>query len=313
MKILAISGGMPNGNNDSMAKEALMGAKEQGAEIEFIHLLDLEMKVCTGCNACTSGLLVGNAGTCPVKDDVAWLDDKILDADGVIFVMPIFESGAPSAFKVLQDRIFGPSHSAGLVSASKAISDRTGTLGPDVRKLKRKACGFIALGGSEWTNRIASEFFTASQTMLWNLIDIKVFQWSTLAIIDDSIVAQCHELGAQVARAAGDIMNAKYLGEPGICPNCHNRNFYIHTDGTAECEACSLIGNLVVEDGRVVGFTFDEAEMVGAHSELTGRIKHRNDLSDNRAKLMESKKSAEYKVRVQRYKDFIQPTRPMKN
>ena len=31
MKILGISGGMPNGSNDSMCKEALMGAKEVGA------------------------------------------------------------------------------------------------------------------------------------------------------------------------------------------------------------------------------------------------------------------------------------------
>ncbi len=38
MKILAISCGTINGNNDAMVKEALMGAQEQGAEIEFINL-----------------------------------------------------------------------------------------------------------------------------------------------------------------------------------------------------------------------------------------------------------------------------------
>ena len=44
MKILGISAGTRNGNNDSMCKEALMGAKEMGAEIEFIRLLDLDIK-----------------------------------------------------------------------------------------------------------------------------------------------------------------------------------------------------------------------------------------------------------------------------
>ena len=34
MKILGISGGMRNGSNDGMCIEALMGAKEMGAEVE---------------------------------------------------------------------------------------------------------------------------------------------------------------------------------------------------------------------------------------------------------------------------------------
>ena len=38
MKILGISGGMRNGSNDGMCIEALMGAKEMGAEVEFIQL-----------------------------------------------------------------------------------------------------------------------------------------------------------------------------------------------------------------------------------------------------------------------------------
>ena len=48
MKILAISGGTKNGTNDAMAREALMGAREQGAEIELVNLFDLNLKPCTG-------------------------------------------------------------------------------------------------------------------------------------------------------------------------------------------------------------------------------------------------------------------------
>lgn len=44
MKILGISGGSKNGNNDAMCKEALMGAKEAGAEIEFINLNQLHIE-----------------------------------------------------------------------------------------------------------------------------------------------------------------------------------------------------------------------------------------------------------------------------
>jgi hypothetical protein len=44
MKVLGISGGTKNGHNDAMCKEALMGAKEAGAEVEFIHLMDFRYK-----------------------------------------------------------------------------------------------------------------------------------------------------------------------------------------------------------------------------------------------------------------------------
>lgn len=47
MKILGISGGNKNGANDCMCKEALLAAKEQGAEIEFVRLMDLDIKHCT--------------------------------------------------------------------------------------------------------------------------------------------------------------------------------------------------------------------------------------------------------------------------
>lgn len=44
MKILGISGGMRNGSNDGMCIEALMGAKEMGAEVEFIQLQNLHIR-----------------------------------------------------------------------------------------------------------------------------------------------------------------------------------------------------------------------------------------------------------------------------
>ena len=48
MKILGISYGTLNGGNDTMVKEALMGAQEVGAKIEFINANTLNIKHCTG-------------------------------------------------------------------------------------------------------------------------------------------------------------------------------------------------------------------------------------------------------------------------
>ena len=74
------------------AKKRYIAAKEQGAEIEFVRLMDLEIKHCTGCKACVMSLFSGRGNMCVLKDDFQWLLDKMLDADGIIFSIPIFEN-----------------------------------------------------------------------------------------------------------------------------------------------------------------------------------------------------------------------------
>ena len=46
MKILGISGGRKMGNSEILLKEALMGAKEEGADVEFIRMLDMDIRPC---------------------------------------------------------------------------------------------------------------------------------------------------------------------------------------------------------------------------------------------------------------------------
>ena len=61
-KILGVSFGTKNGNNDSICKEALKGAQEAGCEVEFIRAMDLNIKHCTGCITCVKMLMSGQAG-----------------------------------------------------------------------------------------------------------------------------------------------------------------------------------------------------------------------------------------------------------
>ena len=49
MKILGISFGTKNGNNDTMCRVALEECQKLGAEIEFIHAFDWDLQTCTGC------------------------------------------------------------------------------------------------------------------------------------------------------------------------------------------------------------------------------------------------------------------------
>ena len=97
MTILGLSAGTLNGANDSLCKEALMAAKEAGAEIEFINVMKLDIKHCTGCKACVMGLFSGRGNACVLKDDMQWLIDKMLDADGIIYAAPSLKSAAPAS------------------------------------------------------------------------------------------------------------------------------------------------------------------------------------------------------------------------
>lgn len=309
MKVLAISGGTLNGSNDSMAKEALMGAKEQGAEIEFIRLLDLNLKPCTGCIACVNALMRGDNGYCIIKDDFPWLYEKILDADALIFAMPIFEKGTPAVFHMIQDRMCGPANDTGMNMIAGKIAEKTGGTGPDPRKFKKKVVSAIGIGGSDWGCRVSCDFHLAAMSPMWRVVEDLWIPWAKSVIIQDENVRKCHELGVNLVKAAADPENAKYLGTPGVCSVCNSRNFYIHEDGVAECEVCGVRGRLV-PDGEGMRFDFDKEQLEHAHTDLPGKFKHMDDIRENETQLVEDKKTPEFKARVDKYKAFISATKP---
>lgn len=174
MKILGISAGTKNGNNDAMCKEALMGAKEMGAEIEFIRLHDLDLKHCTGCIACVKALMSGKGNLCALKDDFEWLKDKMFDADGIIVAVPIFEKGAAGIFHTVVDR-FGPRMDYGNNVVAKKIAEETGGKEPDPRHFKKKVISYISIGGSDWVTRAQCDCEMLSMTPMWTTIDNEVF------------------------------------------------------------------------------------------------------------------------------------------
>ncbi|MEE0138093.1 NAD(P)H-dependent oxidoreductase [Fusobacterium ulcerans] len=309
MKILGISAGTRNGNNDSMCKEALMGAKEMGAEIEFIRLLDLDIKYCTGCIACVKSLMSGKGGQCVLKDDFEWLRDKMMEADGIIFSVPIFEKGAAAIFRSLTDR-FGPRMDRGNNLAATEIAKQTNDKAPDQRVFKEKVISYIGLGGSDWTTRIQCDFEMLSLIPIWKTINNEVFSWSKNVIMEDEKVTRIHQIGINLAKAAADIENAQYLGDKGVCPHCHSRNFYLNDDSTkAVCCLCGIVGEVKIKDGKVK-FEFPQEQLEHAHNTMPGKFIHMNDIKNNEGALIETKKTEAYRERLNKYKEFIQPSSP---
>jgi flavone/flavonol reductase len=316
-KILAISGGSKNGTNDQMAKEALMGAQEVGAEIEFIHMLDLDLVPCNGCVSCVTGrdgVFAGGSCRCIRKDDLRWLEDKIYDSDGVVFVMPIFEKGVPGFFRAFQDRIAGPSHDLGMLTIAKDIHEKKGggPGGPDPRAFKKRYATFIGIGGSDWACRMEADFALFAMVQQWNVIDYLTFTWAKSLAMEDERVASIREAGRTIAKMAADPSTYKYLGDPGVCSNCHSRLMYIAEDGkTVECSVCGVKGELEFKRGKLE-FSYPKSQMEHAHNLMPGKIKHVEDIGKMEGKFAAEKQSAEYKRRAEVYKTFIQASKPEK-
>jgi multimeric flavodoxin WrbA len=124
-------------NTEIMVKEALMGAEGAGAEVQFVRLHDLTIKPCTGCNSCVVDLMERNGGgKCTIKDDdFPFIDNLIMDCDGLIVGSPIYEKSPSGQLKSLNDRM-GPSHDVGFRMIAQKMREEkgitTGT-GPDPR------------------------------------------------------------------------------------------------------------------------------------------------------------------------------------
>ncbi|MCR4944481.1 MAG: flavodoxin family protein [Clostridium sp.] len=308
MKILGISGGRKNGNNDSMCKEALFVAKELGAEIEFIRLMDLDIKHCTGCTACVASLMSGRGNRCIHKDDFDWLLDKMLDADGILFAIPIFEKGAPGIFHTLLDR-FGPRMDRGNNIYATELAKKNGGTIPDPRILKDKVVSYMGLGGSDWITKLQCDTGIQALTPMWKIIDNEVFPWSSNIIVDEDRIKRVQEIGKNLAEAAKDINNASYKGEEGVCPHCHSKNFFLDNKSTkAICCTCGIEGNIEIVN-RSLKFKFPKEQLTYAHDTLTGKEIHASDIGKTIETLAAVKNMDIYKERMKKYKE-IQSIKP---
>jgi len=309
MKITGVSFGRRNGNNDTMCRAALEAAKEKGAEIEFIHIMDWDIRHCTGCNSCTEALMSGKGNLCVLKDEFDEFRSILLDSDGVLFVGPIFESGGSGLLHTICDR-FGPRFDRGMNIIGTQMSEKTGGKPVDPRILKDKVISFIGIGGSDWASRVQTDHAMCAMSPAWKVIDNEYFSWSLNIIMDDDKIKRVREIGANLVDAAADYESAVYKGDPGVCPHCHCANIWIKPGTlTAVCELCGLEGTLEIEDGKYV-LKYDPSDEPKAHDTISGKFMHCDDINENLQKFGDFKKTEEYKRRVAHYKEVCEVTPP---
>ncbi|MDO9572794.1 MAG: NAD(P)H-dependent oxidoreductase [Candidatus Omnitrophota bacterium] len=101
MKILAIlaSPRKNKSNTLGLLKEVLSVVGGEGFAEEIIHLCDYKIEFCRHCEACHKNIL-----SCPIKDDVCLLQQKMLEANAIVFASPVYIHHITGHLKNLLDR-----------------------------------------------------------------------------------------------------------------------------------------------------------------------------------------------------------------
>ena len=99
-KVVVISTSLRHGSNsDMLADQFAKGAKAAGNEVEIISLVDKSIQFCKGCLACQK------LGRCVINDDANEIMAKVLNADVVCWVTPIYYYEMSGQMKTLIDRM----------------------------------------------------------------------------------------------------------------------------------------------------------------------------------------------------------------
>lgn len=103
MKILAIMGSpRKKGNTYQLTRKFEERMKQFGdVEFDYVFLKDMDLKTCLGCQTCFEK----GEELCPLKDDRAVIEEKMHEADAVIFTSPIYVFNVSGLMKNFMDRL----------------------------------------------------------------------------------------------------------------------------------------------------------------------------------------------------------------
>lgn len=100
MKILSINGSPRNGgNSDVLCQQFIKGAEETGHSVSEIRLSEKKISPCLACYHCLEG-----GHECAIKDDMADIQQKIIDADVILLATPIYFYSLSAQMKIMIDR-----------------------------------------------------------------------------------------------------------------------------------------------------------------------------------------------------------------
>ncbi|HEY3361415.1 MAG TPA: flavodoxin family protein [Methanosarcina sp.] len=143
MKVLVILGSPRKGNTYRAAKKIEKFMRSLGdVEFEYLMLKDENLSQCRGCFVCT----MEGEDHCPFKDESSAIEQKMHDADGVIFATPVYGMNVSALMKTFIDHFSYIFHRPRFFDKKALILSTTGALGLkgvlDYLKLVAGAWGF---------------------------------------------------------------------------------------------------------------------------------------------------------------------------
>lgn len=280
MKVLGISFGRTNKNGDILVKQALMAAKEAGAEVKFINTMNMKIGHCTGCGACSRGRDLGKQIKCVIKDDYLELEDAILDADGIVVAAPVYVLAPTGQFKNFIDR-FGPAHDRASVLAEqdKRIKEGAEEL-LDPRVLADKYIAYISVGGAKTQNWVSlglpNMALFGMSVVMKTVGQIDAYNMGTIVnpVLDNDLMERTAKLGAHLVDSIGKPFDeVEWMGEEGVCPVCHNSLLTVGKSTVVECPICGIAGKISIENDEVK-VTFSDTEKKRARNTFNGLREH---------------------------------------
>lgn len=99
-KVLVLAGSpRKRGNSDLLCDQFLSGAQDAGHHVEKIYISDKQINYCTGCGTCFE-----KTGVCVQQDDMAEILEKMIAADVIVMVTPVYFYTMNGQMKTLIDR-----------------------------------------------------------------------------------------------------------------------------------------------------------------------------------------------------------------
>ena len=261
-RLLGLGAGAPDGSAEIVLKAALQAAEADGALVELVRLADLD--------------LTGTAGA-PVSDDLWWLWERLMEADGLIVSAPIISRTVPASLKLLIDRLLGPNADRAIVE--RLLAARAAGQEPmvpfrlDERVLRPRVAGFIAVGGSlttQWKGLVLPVMHSVTFSLQTAVVDQFVISGAGTpksVVLDDDALVRAAQLGRNVAAQLGrSFEEAEYHGDPGACPLCHLS--VVELKGRAvQCATCGARGR--VADDFSVAWTDLDSSVISMAEKLS--------------------------------------------
>ncbi|HEY3361354.1 MAG TPA: flavodoxin family protein [Methanosarcina sp.] len=99
-KVLILSASpRKGGNSNLLCDQFMLGAEETGNQAEKIFLRDKTINYCTGCGTC-----LNRGESCPQKDDMPEVLEKMIAADVIVMATPVYFYTMNGQMKTLIDR-----------------------------------------------------------------------------------------------------------------------------------------------------------------------------------------------------------------